>query len=140
MLGIEIHSHSQFLHDVVEGFTEKYDCYDMVLYEYRRRILSAGNDNTNALNRNSATAAKSLFAASVQGETITIVKYNMISNHWEAFREINVRRIMRSFQLVWDGNFIFVIGGFRTCTFVRAVSIYTLLCTEKNYRIVFHYN
>lgn len=99
----------------------------MVLYEYRRRTLSGENDKANALNRNLTAVAKCLFAASVQGDTINIEKYNMISNNWDPFRKINISKTQRQqiFQLVWDENFIFTVGGYssRSCTFVQRASV-----------------
>lgn len=102
----------QFLHDAVERFAEKYDLFDVVLYEYRRRALSGETNDTSELYRNIPATAKELFDASNQNQTLNIRKYNMSSNTWEKLCEIGLvtNQHKKSCKLVWNEKFMFCIG------------------------------
>lgn len=117
----------QFLHDVAEAFTDKHDCFEVVLYEYRRRALYGENDKTVTLHRNMTPTAENLFAVSGQNSTVTIEKFNANSKTWRKFCEINVQspEYESNLMLVWNEYFMFCIGGRSTgrYTFVRAVSV-----------------
>lgn len=118
----------------MEPFADKYDCYGMVLYEYRRRTLNGENDRTVSLSRTiplDAPKVQNLFAVSGT-ETLTIELYNMSTKIWEYVCEISTAsaKIDRNSPyyignyLFWDEYFMFCVGGGSTQmnTFMRTVS------------------
>lgn len=126
MLTLAPYLHSQFLHDVVERFAEKYDLFDTVLYEYRRRTLSGEKNETSTLYRNIKTTAKELFVISRRNKNLNIRKFNMSSKTWGEFCEIKSasNQHQNSCKLVWNENIMIWIGGYtsQTYAFVGAVN------------------
>lgn len=115
----------QSLADVIEPFAEKHNCFDQVLYEYRRRTLSGETNRMHSVSRN-MNKPKWLFAATYHEQTLTVFRFDPIAKTWNEINRMTekVSPNRNGYQLVSNENSIFCFGLHSpiSYTFIRSVS------------------
>lgn len=76
-----------FLDDIVD-FAKKFDCVDLVFNEHRRRAKS--DERSTVLYRCTTLQPKNMFAVSYDTDSISIEKYNPITDRWAHIRKYNI--------------------------------------------------
>lgn len=107
---------------VVEPFAKKFNCLEVVTNEYRRRLQN--DDNTSNPYRHAKVPSESIFVAALTNDTISIEKYNSISNSWKLFATLSIIGIKSRSNcgFVFIENTIIIIGGRKGQTYLRTVS------------------
>lgn len=117
----------------VEPIAKKYNFFDVVAAEYRRRMLS-DEDISNPY-RNSTDPLENIFLAIRNKDSINIDVFYPISERWKVLNSAYVVGFEErsNFGLIFANNQIIIIGGRKGSSVLREVLCGLFYCSEVNW-------